>query len=122
MKLAKLIWLDEVLKTAPKATKDLNLQIRVLLAGYSKKDAEYELQLGILPRYTSSVDDALVLCNKLIDGHDWLLGKTNDGLTIHAQIGHMEPVFAETPAMALIRAALHVLIKEAMEAETETKQ
>lgn len=58
------------------------------------------------PRYTSSLDAAASL---IPEGHDWILERVNDGITIGARVGHNDPdrtSWGETPALALCAAAL----------------
>lgn len=58
------------------------------------------------PQWTASLDAALSL---VPEGFDWTLGRTNGGLTIHAEVGgHGGDFmrFAESPALALCAAAL----------------
>ncbi len=69
---------------------------------------------GPSPQYTTSIDSALELLPEVTgdnvkDGKgpvDWMLAKTNGGMTIHACAGSMEKSFGETPALALCIAAL----------------
>ena len=69
---------------------------------------------GPSPHYTTNVGSALQLLPEITgdnvkhgrDKVDWMLAKTNGGLTIHACAGSMEKSFAETPALALCIAAL----------------
>lgn len=58
----------------------------------------------LVPHYTSSTDDAFRLLDKMYPGWDWILGKTNDGLTIHFNLGNMFEAFGETPALAVVAA------------------
>jgi hypothetical protein len=56
--------------------------------------------------YTASIDAAMML---VPEGYDWIIGRTNEGLTIHAEVGgrggdYMR--FGSTPALALCAAAL----------------
>ncbi len=59
--------------------------------------------------YTASLDAAVALCERVLPGYDWIVGHTNGGLTIHAQVGQNEMVFGETPAIALLIAILSAL-------------
>lgn len=57
-------------------------------------------------RYTESLDSALSL---VPEGFDWIIGRTNGGLTIHAEVGGRGNEFmrfGDTPALALCAAAL----------------
>ena len=59
-----------------------------------------------LPFFTASIDSAMTL---VPEGYDWVIGRTNGGLTIHAEVGgrgdeYMR--FGETPALALTAASL----------------
>ena len=59
-----------------------------------------------LPSPTASLDAAMTL---IPESFDWMLGRTNDGLTIHAEVGGRGDQFmrfGETPALALCAAAL----------------
>jgi hypothetical protein len=65
-----------------------------------------DFERGQAPRYTASLDAALTL---VPEGFDWIIGRTNSGLTIHAEVGGRGGEyqrFAETPALALCAAAL----------------
>jgi len=57
-------------------------------------------------RYTASLDAALSL---VPEGYDWILERTNGGLTIGARVGHNDPdrtSWGDTPELALCAAAL----------------
>lgn len=56
--------------------------------------------------YTASLDAAMTL---VPEGYDWIVGRTNGGLTIHAEVGNREQYFADTPALALCAASLRAL-------------
>lgn len=58
------------------------------------------------PQFTASVDAAIALAERVLPDHDFIIGKTNGGLTIHAQVGPNEMEFGETPAIALCIALL----------------
>lgn len=66
-------------------------------------------RLTIVPELTASLDAAVALCERVLPGYDWIVGHTNGGLTIHAQVGQNEMVFGETPAIALLIALLRAL-------------
>jgi hypothetical protein len=56
--------------------------------------------------FTASLDAAMTL---VPEGFDWIIGHTNSGLTIHAEVGGRGGEyqrFAATPALALCAAAL----------------
>ena len=62
----------------------------------------------VLPQldYTRSIDAAMTL---VPEDFDWRLGRTNSGLTIHAEVGGQaeeDMRFGATPALALCAAAL----------------
>lgn len=57
-----------------------------------------------VPAYTESIDAAMQLVPK---GYDWIIGRTNDGMTIHACCGSTSEYFADTPPLALCIAALN---------------
>jgi hypothetical protein len=66
----------------------------------------YDPQLWVIRHggeFTASLDAAMSL---VPDGYDWILGRTNGGLTVHAEVGNREQIFAATPALALTAAAL----------------
>jgi len=60
------------------------------------------------PAYTASLDAAMTL---VPEGFDWIIGHTNGGLTIHAEVGDREQRFAATPALALCAAALRARVQ-----------
>lgn len=63
-------------------------------------------RLVVIPHYTSSLDAAATL---IPDGFDWILERTNDGLTTCARVGHNDPdrsSWGNTPALALVAGAL----------------
>lgn len=62
-----------------------------------------------IPELTASLDATVALCERVLPGYDWIVGHTNGGLTIHAQVGQNEMVFGETPAIALLIAILTAL-------------
>lgn len=53
--------------------------------------------------YTTSLDAAMTL---VPENFDWVIARTNGGLTVYAQCGDGEQWFAATPALALTAAAL----------------
>lgn len=67
-----------------------------------------------VPAYTKSIDAALALVERVLPEHDWILGHTNSGLTIHCQLGpskeHME--FGANPPLAILSALLTALIAQ----------
>ena len=66
---------------------------------------------------TKSIDAALALVGKVLPEHDWVLGHTNGGLTIHCQLGPSEIHFGATPALSILAALLKALIaQEAVDA------
>lgn len=61
--------------------------------------------------FVRSLDEAMTL---VPDGFDWIIGRTNDGLTIHAEVGGRGGEFmrfGNTPALALCAAALRARAK-----------
>jgi hypothetical protein len=60
-------------------------------------------------RYTASIDAALALVDRMLPGHDYILGHTNEGLTIHAQLGPNEMCFGETLPLAILTALFTAL-------------
>lgn len=61
---------------------------------------------GPVPKLTASVDAAIALAERVLPDHDFIIGKTNGGLTIHAQVGPNGMEFGATPAIALCIALL----------------
>ena len=61
--------------------------------------------------YTASIDAALALVERVLPEHDWILGHTNGGLTIHCQLGPDadKMAFGDTPALAILLALLTAL-------------
>ena len=67
-----------------------------------------------LPDWSTSLDDALALVERLKPGFDYILEHTNGGLTISCMLGTADPDkrwFGETPPLALL-AALLTSLKE----------
>ena len=65
-----------------------------------------------LPRYTSSIDAALALVERLLPGFDYILEHTNGGLTISCLLGTADPdkrAFGATPSLAILIALLRSL-------------
>ena len=52
-------------------------------------------------------DPRLIDLSGIPDEVDWVIGKTNGGMTIHAKLGHGEDHFADTPQEALELASAH---------------
>jgi hypothetical protein len=76
------------------------------LAIFGWQDGCYKRVLRLLEA-GASLDAAMTL---VPEGFDWIIGRTNDGLTIHAEVGGRGDEFmrfAATPALALCAAALH---------------
>jgi hypothetical protein len=74
-------------------------------AGWVRRDG-WAFGCAKAPDYTASLDAAMTL---VPEGYDWVIGRTNGGLTIHAEVGgrgdeYMR--FGSTPALALCAAAL----------------
>ncbi len=70
-----------------------------------------------IPRVTASLDAAMAL---VPEGFDWIIGRTNDGLTCHAEVGGRGDEFmrfAATPALALCAAALCAEVRAAIAIE-----
>jgi hypothetical protein len=61
---------------------------------------------------TTSLDAALALAERVLPGWDFIVGRTNGGLTIHAQVGPGEMQFGNTPALALCAAILRANHKD----------
>lgn len=71
--------------------------------------------LNPIEPFTASVDAAIALAERVLPDHDFIIGKTNCGLTIHAQVGTNEMEFGANPAIALCIAILRA--KEASHGE-----
>jgi hypothetical protein len=81
---------------------------------------------GPSPRYTSDLNASheltmkgpeAVLVKTEEPGYDFILSRTNGGLTVHCRVGNCEEeMFGETPCIAMVRAALffkaHVLMDD----------
>lgn len=68
-----------------------------------------------LPSPTASLDAAMTL---VLEGYDWIIGHTNSGLTIYAEVGGTGgdfTRFAATPALALTAAALRTIAAQGSE-------
>ena len=63
---------------------------------------------------TTSIEAGLALLAKVLPEYDWIIGYTNGGLTIHAQVGPNDMVFADTPALALCAAIVEAKIRESV--------
>jgi hypothetical protein len=59
---------------------------------------------------TASLDAAMALVERVLPGWDWIIGHTNGGLTVHAQLGPNEMAFGDTAPLALLAALLKALI------------
>lgn len=67
--------------------------------------------------FSGSLDAAKALHEALLPGYDWIIGRTNDGLTVHANVGSEAEAFDDCPARAWLLAILDALIaKEADDA------
>jgi hypothetical protein len=64
------------------------------------------------PPYTASVDAALALVERLLPDWDWIVGHTNDGLTIHCRLGQREMSFGHSAPLAVLAALLSALAAE----------
>lgn len=68
-----------------------------------------------IQRYTASIDAAFALTERVLPEHDWIIGHTNGGLTIHCQLGPDADrmAFGDTPPLAILAALLSTLIAQA---------
>lgn len=68
----------------------------------------------LVPEYTLSADAALRLAGRLLPEHDYLIGHTNGGLTIHCQFGPNsdDMAFGETVPLAICAGLLKALLVE----------
>lgn len=62
-----------------------------------------------LLRYTAFLDAAVALVERVLPGHDFIIARTNGGLTIHARVGGFGEAYGETPALALLAAMLKAM-------------
>lgn len=62
------------------------------------------------PDYTASIDTALALVERMLPEHDWIIGHTNGGLTIHCQLGRNDNAFGDTAPLAILAALLKALL------------
>jgi hypothetical protein len=61
---------------------------------------------------TETVDAALAIQARVLPDHDWVLGHTNGGLTIHCQMGTTKEMsFGETPALAVMVSIFDALLR-----------
>lgn len=74
-----------------------------------KHDRNFTPQSEKQPRFTASLDAAIALVERVLPGWDYIIGHTNGGLTIYAQVGSREMYFGATPAIALCIALLRAL-------------
>lgn len=105
------------IRKSPGCSPSLDTEIECVLMGAKSVEGGFRVYKNHLyyepPEYTSSVDAALALVERVLPEHDWIIGHTNGGLTIHAQIGPGEMHFGETPALAILTALLSAKIDEA---------
>ena len=63
--------------------------------------------------YTASLDAITALIERELPDYDYTCGKTNGGLTIHAQCGSHEMAFGSAPALALCGAFCRAMAEKA---------
>ena len=63
------------------------------------------------PPYTSCLTTVIALIAKNLPDYDFIVGRTNGGLTIHAQCGSEEIHFGNTPELALLSAVILAIHK-----------
>ena len=63
--------------------------------------------------FEGSLDAAKALHEAVLPGWDWVIGRTNDGLTIHANVGNEAEAFDDCPARAWLLAILRALQERA---------
>lgn len=95
---------------------DISLHFRGLrnVGGYWAEEIETGKRVKInyaSEPVTASIDAALALVERELPEHDWILGHTNGGMTIHCQLGPDagKMRFGETPALAILAALLSSL-------------
>lgn len=74
----------------------------------------YQLWSGAHPSYTTEVNTALAFAANWFPEYDYVLERTNGGLTISCLLGTLDPnkrVFANNLALAIIAATLKELIE-----------
>ena len=103
------------LEEAAEGSRELDLRVfehfdRVNGERWTEADLDYALtdpdRTINPPHLTTSIDAALALAERVLPGWDFIVGRTNGGLTIHAQVGPGEMQFGNTPALALCIAIL----------------
>ena len=110
---------NELLSGLKKATgpdRELDREIGFLICGWTtfrhlthvvmlqtKDGAFLDDPDSLYPAFTESLGDAFTLVPK---EYDWIIARTNGGLTIHACVGDTKEHFGETPALALCIAAI----------------
>ena len=62
--------------------------------------------------FDGSLDASKALHEALLPGYDWIIGRTNDGLTVHANVGSEAEAFDDCPARAWLLAILTALIAQ----------
>lgn len=99
-------FLDDLLE--PSRSVDVMIWCALPSDGGDRSDIWYT------PKFTASLDAAASL---IPEGFDWILERTNDGLTIGARVGHNDPdrtSWGATPAIALCIAALRARADSAL--------
>lgn len=92
-------------------SRELDWEIHVLVRPPSMRGRYFDC-----PRYTESLDAAASL---IPDGFDWILERTNGGITISSRVGHNDPdrySWGSTPTLALCVGALDAMVMK-LEAE-----
>lgn len=92
------------LEGASEGSRELDISLALETTHVYGFDSEREIDA--YPHPTTSIDDALTLAERVLPGWDFIVGRTNGGLTIHAQVGPGEMQFGNTPALALCIAVL----------------
>ena len=93
------------LEGASEGSRELDAEIDVVFPSPGTPP-NYEWPRELVPAYSTSLDAALALASRVLPGWDFIVGRTNGGLTIHAQVGPGEMQFGNTPALALCIAVL----------------
>lgn len=113
---ATLSELESELRKALEPSRKLDAWLQRIHFPENFTDPNYDVFTPL--HYTSSIDAAVELLERVLpDGEggsaDWIIGKTNGGMTIHARVGNNpKEHFGETPALALCLAVVRFLLEQ----------
>lgn len=95
---------------ANEPSRDIDIQIFIAMSPRASIDY-WAGDPRIIPYYTGSLDSAASL---IPEGFDWVLERTNDGLTISSRVGHNDPdksSWGNSVSLALCAGALSAQAK-----------